>query len=268
MGIAERLGPFLTAPLHPAARTVICWSEGDPPAALPGDPIFDPGSIWRMYCNADGTIYTALISYPGEDGRSRQAMLTTNAAWDDIVLTERRDGPAWRSLVAFGVGEIIFRTRVIFADGLVFHASGIDDNGKGIVFVGHSGAGKSTQVGLWSKFPGVTAMNDDRIAVRVKNGNAVAYGTPWGGTANIARNHRAPLAAIVVLEQATENEIHPVQQSAAAPLLLPRTFLPYWDQALMCQAIDILGRLLDCVPVYRLRCQPEPDVIPLVRSIL
>jgi hypothetical protein len=121
---------------------------------------------------------------------------------------------------------------------------------------------------LWSQEPGVIAMNDDRIAVRVEAGGARCYGTPWGGTADIARNHQAPLSALILLEQASENDIQPLSPSASAPLLLAGAFLPYWDRALMQRAMANLNALLSRVPVYRLRCRPEPEVISLMRSVL
>ena len=71
-----------------------------------------------------------------------------------------------------------------------------------------------------------------------------------------------------MLEQAPENAIQPLSPSAAAALLLARAFLPYWDPALMQRAMTNLNTILGCVPVYRLRCRPEPAVIPLVRSVL
>jgi hypothetical protein len=94
---------------------------------------------------------------------------------------------------------LMLRTTILFTGGLVFHASAVNDNGHGIVFVGHAGAGKSTQRGLWSNRPGVIAMNDDRIAVRVEARGPTCYGTPWGGTADMARNHAAPLAAGIMV---------------------------------------------------------------------
>jgi hypothetical protein len=151
---------------------------------------------------------------------------------------------------------------------LVFHSSGLDDNGKGIVFIGHSGAGKSTQLGLWSQEPDVIALNDDRIAVRVEARGPMCYGTPWGGSADIASNHAAPLAALIVLEQAPENAIRALARADAAPLLAARAFLPFWDQSLMLRAMANLNTILAHVPVYRLRCRPEMAVIPLVRSAL
>jgi hypothetical protein len=267
LGIEGRLGPFFGSPENPLARVALCWEESTNAPAPRGELIYDPGSIWKMY--RAGQDYYAALTYQSE-GRAAQAqsMLRANSAWDDLTLTEQRVGASWQSLLNIGAGELILRTAILFSGGLVFHSSGLDDNGKGIVFIGHAGAGKSTQVGLWSQEPGVIAMNDDRIAVRVEVGGPMCYGTPWGGTADIARNHAAPLAALIVLEQASQNDIQPLAPSASAPLLLARAFLPYWDLALMQRAMANLNALLSRVPVYRLRCRPKRAVIRLVRSVL
>ncbi len=267
LGIEGRLGPFVGSPENPLGRVTLRWEESANPPSPRGDLIYDPGSIWKMY-RAEPDYYAAL-TYQSE-GRAAQAqsVLRANPAWDDLTLTEQRNGLQWQSLLNIGAGELILRTAILFTGGLVFHSSGLDDNGKGIVFIGHSGAGKSTQLGLWSLEPGVIAMNDDRIAVRVEGRGPMCYGTPWGGTADIARKHAAPLAALIVLEQAPENAIRPLAPADAAPLLSARAFLPYWDAALMQRAMANLNAILAHVPVYRLRCRPERAVIPLVRSVL
>jgi hypothetical protein len=267
LGIEGRLGPFFGSPENPLARLALRWEENAQPPTPRGDLIYDPGSIWKMY--REGSDFYAALTYEGE-GKSAQAqsILRANPAWDNLTLTEQRTGTSWKSLLNVGAGELILRTAILSTGGLVFHSSGLDDNGKGIVFIGHSGAGKSTQVGLWSQEPGVIAMNDDRIAVRVEGRGPVCCGTPWGGTADIARNHATPLAALIVLEQAPENAIQLLPPAAAAPLLTARTFLPYWDAGLMQRAFTNLNAILAQVPVYRLRCRPEMAVIPLVRSVL
>jgi hypothetical protein len=267
IGIVSRLGPFFGAVANPARRVSLAWEESLVPPSPRGELIYDPGSIWRMY--RDGGRYEALLTYDG-DGHPAQvrSILAADPEWKSLTLTEQGVGSGWQSLLAFGAGELILRATVLFTAGLIFHASGIDDNGQGIVFVGHSGAGKSTQVGIWSQEPGVVAMNDDRIAVRVEPGGARCYGTPWGGTADIARNHSAPLRAIFVLQQAPENSIQPLSPAAAASLLSVRAFLPYWDASLMRRALTNLSSILASVPIYRLRCRPESAVIPLVRSVL
>jgi len=267
LGIRERLGDFFGAPENPIATVSLRWEESDGPPSPRGELIYDPGSIWRMYKAGDE--YYASIGYPSENGSAGvQAALRANSTWNNLTLTEDRHRAHWQSLLNIGAGELILRTSMLFTDGLVFHSSGIDDNGRGIVFVGHAGAGKSTQAGLWNDVPGAIAMNDDRVAVRPNAQGAICYGTPWGGTADIARNHKAPLSVIILLEQALENSIEPLDSSVSAPMLLARAFVPYWDQALMERCVRNLNAILSKVQVYRLRCRPEPAIIPLVRSVL
>lgn len=271
LGIEERLGSFIGPAENPRARLSLHWEESESPPAPPGEMIYYPGSIsnatWKMY--HDGADYYAAITYHLQDQAvSRQGVLRANPAWDDFTLTEQRTGDSWHSLLDIGAGDLIFRAANLFTGGMVFHASVLDDNGVGVAFVGHSGAGKSTQLEMWLDEPGVIAINDDRVAVRITESGAMCYGTPWGGTADIARNHAAPLAALMVLEQAPENEITRLSPAAGAALLAPRAFLPYWDAALMGRAMSNLNTILGSVPVYHLRCRPEKAVIPLVRSVL
>jgi hypothetical protein len=274
LGIEARLGPFRAArsPENPLARVAVRWEESDGAVVPQGDLIYDPGAIWKMY--RAGEDYYAVFTYHGAGQAAQtQAMLRANPTWDDLTLTEQRTGPRWQSLLNLGAGELILRSAILFTNGLILHASGIDDNGHGIVFVGHSGIGKSTQLRLWTSIPGVIAIDDDRIAVRVNTNPATnktevistCYGTPWK---DIARNHAAPLSAIIVLEQAPENAIHLLAPATAASLLAARAFLPYWDQLLMSRAMANLNAILAHVPVYRLSCRPEKAVIPLVRSVL
>lgn len=270
LGLRGRFGPFLGDIVGDDPVVRLRWREGDPSAVARGPLVHDPGSIWRAYRRADGRDgHVVEVAYPGHRSTDpTRAAMTVNDTWDDIEVVEQPVGPNWQSLLNIGVGELTLRTRILFADGLVCHASGLDDNGRGLLFVGHAGAGKSTQALLWTAEPGVTALNDDRVAVRLHPDGPVIHGTPWGGTADIACNHQVPLAAILLIEQAPENALLPLSPAAAAPLLAPRTFLPYWDAALMGLALGHLERLLSAAPVYRLRCRPEPSVIPLVRAAL
>lgn len=267
LGIAEKFGSFFGAPDNPLARVSLRWQESNNAPAPCGELIYDPGSIWKMY--RDGDQFYAAMTYADNDSKPETySVLRANATWDDVTLTEQRTGPYWQSLLNIGAGELLLRTKILLTGGMVFHASGLDDHGRGIVFVGHSGAGKSTQLDFWNAEPGVVAMNDDRIAVRPNANGAMCYGTPWGGSSNIARNHAAPLSALVLLEQAPHNDIKKISPAAAAALLVPRMFLPYWDKTLMQRALANLNNLLTQVPVYQLRCRPEPAVIELVRSVL
>lgn len=263
LGIAPRFGPFLCAPAEgPAVTLRLRWEPVPRPPEPEGPVTYDPGSIWRLHRHHAGV--DVVIAYPAMP----HSLLRMDGGWSEGVLYERPGGPGWQSVLRTGATELLVRVGILRAGGLVLHAAGLDDGGCGIVLVGHAGAGKSTQAALWGREPGVIALSDDRIAIRSVADSAWCYGTPWGGTADIARNRSARLRALVLLEQAPANELQRIEGHEAAPLLLARAFLPYWDSALMEWAADNLGAILSRIPVFRLRCRPEPDVIPLLRAAI
>ncbi|NTV08145.1 MAG: hypothetical protein HGA81_06025 [Chlorobium limicola] len=272
LGIDERLSPFFGKHKHPSKHIALEWKKLDEVTFPAGKPVYDPGAVWKMYPAAGG--WCAEINYADRNLPKRNdnlpSLLYANLAWDNLVLAEKQVEPGWQSTLAYGAGELLVRTAILLTGGLVLHASGLDDNGSGIVFSGHSGAGKSTQLKIWMDEPGVIALNEDRIAVTINsNGHAVCYGTPWGGgSSGITRNHSAPLKALILLEQAHENSIERLSSPTAATMLACRAFLPYWDKSLMQRAFENLNLILQSTPVYILRCRPEREVIPIVRSVL
>jgi hypothetical protein len=267
LGIEKRYESFFTVPNTVDAHISLLWQKYNSISSPKGELIYAPEPMWHIYY--DGIKYYVVFYCSNENMKGNiRAVLCTNVTWNDFLLVENMDNNRLHSVLSTGAGELLLRTNILFNEGLIFHASGIDDNRRGIVFIGHSGAGKSTQLSLWNHNHGVIAINDDRIAVRIVNGEIKCYGTPWGGTSEIASNHSAPLSALILLEQASENEIRLLSPSVSAPMLLARAFLPYWDRELMELAFSILNKLLASVPVYLLRCRPEPEVISLVRSVL
>lgn len=267
--IGDRLAQFLVDEDHCRTPSVrVQWRNADPSDTKLGEPIYFPGSIWRLYRSPDGHGFTAVISYQ-EDGAltPRAAVLEANGDWTEFRLTENVQKERFPSLLNLGAGELIIRTRLIMEGGVVFHSCAVDDNGKGVLMVGHSGAGKSTQSLIWAGI-GAKVLSDDRIAVRVVDNQAVAYGTPWGGSADIVDTGEVSLRAILVLGQSPENELQRLEPLDAVPRLLVRSFLPYWDRDLVARAAETVDKLVQAVPVFSFRCRPDESVVPVVRSVL
>ena len=89
---------------------------------------------------------------------------------------------------------------------LPVHASGVVHKEKGILFIGHSGAGKSTVARLSSPR---RVLSDECILIK-KDGDAfTAYGTPFGRE-NKGENTHAPLYAIMDLKKDSRNYLKPL----------------------------------------------------------
>ena len=93
---------------------------------------------------------------------------------------------------------------------VLFHAAVVSHEGKGYMFLGPSGTGKSTHARLWLKYiDGTALVNDDNPVVRLAaDGLPVVYGSPWSGKTPCYRNVSYPLGGIVLLSQAPYNKIH------------------------------------------------------------
>ncbi|EGW38456.1 hypothetical protein [Desulfosporosinus sp. OT] len=164
---------------------------------------------------------------------------------------------------------IVFRYNLLHMDGLVVHASALEWNGKGLIFSAPSGTGKSTHVKLWQEYINdVIVLNDDNPAVRIINNQPTIFGTPWSGSAFIHSNESAPLFAIIVLEQAQDNVLRKLDRHEVILKLMPRVFLPYFDQNFMDKAMTIFENIITSVPVYLLKCRPDREAVELVYQCL
>lgn len=192
------------------------------------------------------------------------SMLKVDEAWKDASISFLENTSDTGDSLSGGLGEILFLNRILFHNGIVIHGSAVEWQGKGIIFSAPSQIGKSTQARLWKKHMGARILNGDRPAVRMIKGIPLVYGTPWCGSSCESINSHAPLSAIVILEQATQNSIRCLSNIEAVSKLAPRAFLPYHSDNLMKLAIDNLEKIITSTPVYLLKCKPDIEAVDLV----
>ena len=144
---------------------------------------------------------------------------------------------------------------------LEMHSSVVTYDGRGFMFLGKSGTGKSTHSQLWLKnFQGTELLNDDNPIVRLlPDGTVHVYGSPWSGKTPCYKQKNAPVGAIVSLKQAPYNKITKltVIQGYACLMESASSFRPLKHLA------DGWHRTMEgicaAVPFYRLECLPDDD---------
>lgn len=151
---------------------------------------------------------------------------------------------------------------IIHRGGFFLHCSCLKYKGKAIIFTAPSGTGKSTHAALWKEHFGdaVEMINDDKPLVREENGEFVIYGTPWRGKHGRGANISAPIGAIFFLSQAPENSVEPIDTVTALSLLLQQTVIPRGKNDTSA-LLDMLGRLMEQVPLFRLRCNISDEAV-------
>ena len=162
--------------------------------------------------------------------------------------------------------RIGMETLLLQHGGLLLHASLIKYKDKAIAFAGPSGVGKSTHADLWHTYLGADIINGDRAVLRKVADGWIAYGSPYAGTSGIYKNDGAPLAAIVLLQQAGENQLRQLTEREALRYLYPELTIHQWDKAFAAKATDLCLQLLAQTPVYLLECRPEESAARLVEK--
>ena len=150
--------------------------------------------------------------------------------------------------------------RLVDFDVILFHGSCIAVDGRAYLFTAKSGTGKSTHTRLWREHFGDRAVmvNDDKPLIRIKDGVATAYGTPWCGKHNLGANVSAPLSAVCILERAEENSIREVVPVTEFPKILSQTYRN-GDRIFMQKTMALLDGFIHAVRVYRLGCNMDPS---------
>lgn len=140
----------------------------------------------------------------------------------------------------------------------LFHSSVVSYQDKAYMFLGHSGTGKSTHSSLWLKYiEGTELVNDDNPVVRIIDGVARVYGSPWSGKTPCYRNVSYPVGGIVKLDQAPHNEIVRLKGVRAYAAVVPSISGKRWDKRLAEGLHETENLLAQLVPVWHLDCLPD-----------
>ncbi len=143
---------------------------------------------------------------------------------------------------------------------VLMHSSVIRCRGKAYMMTAPSGTGKSTHTRLWyDNIPGCDLMNDDNPIVRIVDGHALAYGSPWSGKTPCYRNTQAPVGAVVRIRQARENSIRRLSPVESLAALLPAMSSMKWDKRVYGGVCDTVSRLIEFCSIYELGCLPNAE---------
>jgi hypothetical protein len=151
---------------------------------------------------------------------------------------------------------------------VLFHAAVVSHGGKGYLFLGPSGTGKSTHARLWLQhIEGTELVNDDNPVVRIADdGTVVVYGSPWSGKTPCYRNVSCPLGGIVMLSQAPYNKIRRLGGIEAYVALMESISGKRWDKRIADGLHATENTLASTVAVWHLACLPDQAAAELCNN--
>lgn len=166
-------------------------------------------------------------------------------------------------LEGFDFFELLNRKRAI-----TLHSSYVKCGENAILFSGSSGVGKSTQARLWEEYRNAKTVNGDRTLIQKRNHSFYAHGICYAGTSKICHNISVPIKAIVVLKQASVNQIHRMSGKESLKALLSQCAFHKTNKNELLILTSVLAELLTEVPVYLLKCTPDVRAIEVLEEVL
>ncbi len=183
--------------------------------------------------------------------------LTASGDWSHMVIEGAAAGDT-------GVMEVFlagFYSWLSLRGGVVGHASVISWQKEAVIFTAASGTGKTTQARLWEKYKEAEILNGDKVILECSPQMCWAWGSPWRGSSPYGLNQRAPLKAVVALEQAKENRIRRLDSAEAGRYVLPHIFFPLWNGECTEAVMRAMDQILSRTPVFLLSCLPDREAV-------
>lgn len=183
------------------------------------------------------------------------------------VIVEGEASLAKKAFALNNAAMIMYAATTLPKATLMVHASVVNCEDGGFMFLGRSGTGKSTHSRQWLElYPDAELLNDDNPIVRVLEGEAVVFGSPWSGKTPCYRNASSPLKGIVRLSQAPLNRISKLSALHAYASLMPSCSCLRWDSEATRMLHETVETVISKVGVWSLECLPDKDAARVCRE--
>ena len=266
LGVTGPTVKFLDHAASPDITLDVAWAV--PPATGPGTLQFDSGGVWRL--NRDGDRLVFRLSSPKFGPLPYKTAIMAEDFATGVVQLHRPCFVSGASVypLDYPLDELLLTNWLSLGRGVEVHACAVvDRDGRGYLFAGHSGAGKTTMARQWLRQAGVSVLSDDRVVLRKIDGRIWMYGTPWHGDEPLASPARAPLTRGFVLEHGSRNQVAQVSGARAVAKLLARSFPPFWSATGLDVTVALLAEVVERVPFLDFSFVPTPAVRETVRSL-
>ena len=181
-----------------------------------------------------------------------------------LVLTGRNNKRA----VNYALNKM-FALSTANKDTAIIHAVAVIYQGLSYLFLGPCGTGKSTHADLWVKYiEGAELLNGDNPVVRIINGRAIAYGSPWSNKQPCYRNECAPIGGLVLLSQAPYNKIRRLNQFEAYMMLMRSINNRRRDKSNADGLHETENSIASTLPMWYLECLPNKEAAILCQTTI
>jgi radical SAM protein with 4Fe4S-binding SPASM domain len=223
---------------------------------------------WAVYKKENSWIYLGISPEPEDKHIHRVAVFNQDHTRAQIYNENEEDfhKGGLNSLTLFPTDQILLASVLADKKGCYMHSAGVILEGRGLLFMGHSDAGKSTIVTMLREKAEILC--DDRMIVRRHPEGFMVHGTWSHGDIPEVSPRSAPLEAIFFLEKDTDNRLEAIRDRRKTIgrllgcLIKPLGTADWWDKMLSLQ-----WEIAREIPCYFLHFDKSGKVADLLKAL-
>lgn len=209
--------------------------------------------FWSVYKLRDDVFIRTIFPHTGEN---REAVLKFSPAekewdlWPGNIVKETDP-------MEYPLDGLMLYYLTVASGDIMIHASGVNHAGRGYLFSGVSGKGKSTMAKLWDTY-GAKVIHDDRLILRRGANGFFMFNTPVYKNEKPAKSK---LDKILIIEHGTENKIVPVTGAECISLIMANCIQHNWDHAIITRLLESVSVMNGSIPAAKLYFRPDSSII-------
>ena len=213
-------------------------------------------NFWSVYKQNGGLLLTT--TFPESSSRKKAALRFS---------LDRREWEMWIQNPGNEIdpleypldGLILYYLTAIYSD-IMIHASGVLYNGRGYLFSGVSGKGKTTMAMLWDNV-GATVIHDDRLIIRNVEGRFRMFNTPVYKN-DVPRD--APIDRIFLIEHGESNRMISLKEASSVSRVIANCIQHNYSPEMIAKFLGSVSMLCSGIPVASLTFRPDRSVIEYI----
>jgi hypothetical protein len=221
---------------------------------------------WAIYEKDGSWIYLGIYPPPREQAIHRFVEFDRSHSHGEIHNENDRvfSMGGHHALTLFPSDQILLARILPDRDGFYLHSSGVVLDGQGLLFVGHSEAGKSTMIKMLQGQAEILC--DDRMIVRKWPEGFRIHGTWSHGEVPVVSPASAPLRAVFFLEKSAEDRLALLRDRREIFIDLTTCLIkPFITSGWINRVLGLIEEIPDRIPCYRLYFNKSGRVVDLLK---
>jgi hypothetical protein len=223
---------------------------------------------WEVHRKGQGWIYKGIIANHNGTGDVFKLAVFNNDHSRALIFSPDAthfEAGDLASLCTFPTDQLMLLRTLSTRNACIFHSGGMILDGQGLLFIGHSGAGKSTMVTLMKHHGDILC--DDRNIIRKENGNFQLYGTWSHGDVPLVSSKSAPLKAMLIIEKSPFNRLTRLTPSQSVRILPKFVVRSFRDREWWGRVLALVDKAIENIPVFRLQFNRDGEVVQILKKL-